>query len=137
MPGHPRGGDPPSELGRADSRRWPRDPAVLFQAIGYLGRLTLRRAACRYGQIVTAIHGRDRVEGVTIQEVDASWRPRPGTEQVLEADGVCLGFGFVPQLDLAQLVGCDIRYDRARGELSLVTDDGCEPQGWGSTRRAR
>jgi NADPH-dependent 2,4-dienoyl-CoA reductase/sulfur reductase-like enzyme len=99
-----------------------REPEVLFQAIGYLGRLALRRAAVRYGQVVTAIHGTDRVEAVTVQQVDASWHARPGTETVLDADAVCLGFGFVPQLDLAQLLGCEIRYDRAGAELALVTD---------------
>lgn len=101
-----------------------RDAEIILQAIGYLGRLTVRRARRRYGQIVTAIHGRDRVEWVTVQRVDSSWRPIAGSEQVLEADGVCLGFGFVPQLDLAQLLGCSIAYAEDSSDLSVVTDEG-------------
>ena len=100
------------------------DPAVLMQAAGYTVRLTARRASRRYGRMVTAIHGRDRVEGVTIHRVDSIWRPIAGSQVTLEADTVSIGFGFVPQLDLAQLVGCDIRYRADSSDFAVVTDRG-------------
>ena len=35
---------------------------------------------------VTKIHGKDRVEGVTISQVDDNWCPIPGTERYIPRD---------------------------------------------------
>ena len=100
-----------------------RAPAILTQAAGYLGRQAARRWAARYGQVVTAIHGSARVEAVSIARVNADWRPMPGSEQLLAADAVCLGFGFVPHVDLAQLLGCGLAYDAVGAGFVVATDD--------------
>jgi len=42
--------------------------------------------------------------------LDDAWRPVPGTEQTVDVDAVCLGFGFVPSTQLTQLCGCEHRY---------------------------
>lgn len=99
-----------------------RDPTVLFQAGRYLGRLAFSRTRFLYGHAVTAIHGSEHVEGVTVQRVDREWRPVAGSERRLEADAVCLGFGFIPQVDLALLVGCTLRYRAEASAHEVVTD---------------
>ena len=38
------------------------------------------------------------------------------------ADGVCLGFGFVPQLDLAQALGCELAYDEKAATHAVAVD---------------
>ena len=99
-----------------------RDPAILRQTVGYTARLTARRATRHYGRLVTAILGTDRVEAVTTAAVDAEWRPIAGSERTRPADAVCLGFGFVPQLELAQLVGCRVVYREDSSDFSVWTD---------------
>jgi NADPH-dependent 2,4-dienoyl-CoA reductase/sulfur reductase-like enzyme len=100
-----------------------RAPDLLIQAVGYLGRQTLRRWAIRYGEIITAIHGNERVEAVSVARVDGDWRPIQGSERLLPTDAVCLGFGFVPHLDLAQLAKCSVDYDAATAGFAVATDD--------------
>jgi hypothetical protein len=101
-----------------------RDPEIAWQTLGFLQRLRRRQVRRLYGSLVTAIHGNDRVEAVTIQRVDAAWRPIPGTAKRVEADAVCLGFGFVPQLELAQALGCAIDYRPLASEFCVRTDAG-------------
>jgi D-hydroxyproline dehydrogenase subunit alpha len=101
-----------------------RDRAVLRQAIVELAALARARIRIKYRRIVTAITGEDRVTGAVVQAVDRDWRPLPGTATSMGADAVCLAFGFVPNLDLPQLLGCGVRYDPRLCTYSVVTDSG-------------
>ncbi|MFE9254249.1 NAD(P)/FAD-dependent oxidoreductase [Streptomyces sp. NPDC006879] len=58
---------------------------------------------------VTAVHGHDRVEAVTVTRLDASWRPLPGTSRRLACDALAVGHGLLPQLELATTLGCVTR----------------------------
>jgi len=100
------------------------DLEILGQAIGYMVRLTARGVRRRYGSMITRIHGHDRVEAATIHQVDDEWRPIPGSAIIVKADAVCLGFGFVPHLDLAQLLGCRISYSGEAAAFFVKTDHG-------------
>lgn len=64
---------------------------------------------------VLAAHGSDRVEAVTIARINRHWEPVPGTEQRIEVDAVCAGFGFRPRLELAVAAGCAV----ARGFVEV------------------
>ncbi len=33
----------------------------------------------------------------------------PGTEERIAADTLCLGYGFVPSVELLRLAGCDVQ----------------------------
>lgn len=98
------------------------DPEILRQTLGYMLRLTARGVRRRYGRMVTAIHGNDRVEAVTIRCVDKEWYPIPGSDITVAMDAVCLGFGFVPQLELAQLIGSAIGYISDTSDFFVRTD---------------
>jgi len=68
---------------------------------------------------VTQIHGKDRVEGVTIAAVDEAngRRPIPGTEQYLECDTLLLSVGLIPENELTR--GAEILMDRVTGGASV------------------
>lgn len=98
---------------------WGRAPWQLAGAVGkapelveYARSLWRTRTPYRTGSAVTRIHGRDGVEAVTVQRVDADWRPVAGTERLVECDSVALGHGFTPRLEAAIQAGCGIRPDR-------------------------
>lgn len=57
---------------------------------------------------VVNIHGRDRVEGVTVAEVDEYRRPIPGTERFVECDTLMLSVGLIPENELTRSVGITI-----------------------------
>jgi len=54
---------------------------------------------------VTLIHGKDRIEGVTIAKVDGGRRPIPGTERVVECDTLVLSVGLIPENELSRGMG--------------------------------
>lgn len=63
---------------------------------------------------ITAIHGRERVTGVTVSEVDDRLRPIPGTEREYACDTVILSVGLIPENELS--LGAGVSLDaRTRG----------------------
>ncbi|XLD97644.1 NAD(P)/FAD-dependent oxidoreductase [Streptomyces sp. 184] len=78
----------------------------LGELAGYAALLARRRIPYRRRATVVAAHGRDRVEAVTTARLDAGWSVVPGSERRVAVDAVCVGFGFVPQLETAVAAGC-------------------------------
>ena len=57
---------------------------------------------------VIDIHGKDRVTGVTIANVDENRRPIPGTERFIECDTLLLSVGLIPENELTREVGIEL-----------------------------
>ncbi|WP_445443440.1 FAD/NAD(P)-dependent oxidoreductase [Clavibacter sp. km1a] len=101
------------------ARGWLRDPLGLARAphkaaelAGYVSVLARERIGYSTGSAVVQAHGVDRVEAVTVQRLDASWAPIPGTERRVAVDAVAVGHGFTPRLELPIAAGCRIGSDR-------------------------
>ncbi len=54
---------------------------------------------------VIATHGKDRLEGVTIAQVDDRLQPIPGTEKYVECDTLMLSVGLIPENELTRNLG--------------------------------
>ncbi len=57
---------------------------------------------------VTEVHGRDRVESVTLARVDERGRPVPGSEREVECDALILSVGLIPENDSAFPLGLEL-----------------------------
>ncbi|MDO5112454.1 MAG: FAD/NAD(P)-binding oxidoreductase [Clostridia bacterium] len=57
---------------------------------------------------VVDIHGKERLEGVTIVKVDEALKPIPGTEQYLACDTLLLSVGLLPENELTAMAGVEI-----------------------------
>ena len=57
---------------------------------------------------VTKIHGKDRLEGVTVAEVDDKMNPIKGTERFIECDTLLLAIGLIPENELSRMAGIEI-----------------------------
>ena len=57
---------------------------------------------------VTKIHGQDRLEGVTVAEVDEHMTPVKGTERFVACDTLLLAIGLIPENELSRMAGVDI-----------------------------
>ena len=73
---------------------------------------------------VTKIHGKERVEGVTISQVDENRRPIPGTEEFVSCDTLLLSVGLIPENELTR--GANIPLDPVSG--GAVVDQHCETE---------
>jgi NADPH-dependent 2,4-dienoyl-CoA reductase/sulfur reductase-like enzyme len=84
-----------------------RSPSLLAQAAQYRARFASTRYAT--GTWVTEAHGREHVTAVTLTDGRRTWRE--------DADVLCTGYGLVPSVELARVLGCDVRDD------AVVVDD--------------
>ena len=57
---------------------------------------------------VTEIHGKERVEGVTVAIVYDNLTPIPGTEEFLKCDTVLLSCGLIPENELSRSAGAQM-----------------------------
>ena len=94
---------------------------VVCELMPYSGGLKRNIVQClddfgiplRLSCTVTATHGKERLEGVTIANVDEKLKPIPGTEQYIECDTLLLSVGLIPENELSNGVGIEL--DRVTG----------------------
>jgi NADPH-dependent 2,4-dienoyl-CoA reductase/sulfur reductase-like enzyme len=60
---------------------------------------------------VVGIFGKDRLEGVSIAQVDSSLRPVPGTEKLFPCDTLLLSVGLIPENELSKMAGVKLSPD--------------------------
>ncbi len=86
---------------------------LLRDAARYRAQLLRRRVPLRYGRIIVRAEGDRRVERVVHAAVGADWQVQSGTEETIDAQLLCLGYGFAPSTELLRLAGCAVRHDHA------------------------
>ncbi len=57
---------------------------------------------------VTQVHGRQRVEAVTVAQVGPDRKPIPGTERTIQCDLLVLAVGLIPENELSRQAGIEI-----------------------------
>ncbi|NLA42015.1 MAG: FAD-dependent oxidoreductase, partial [Smithella sp.] len=57
---------------------------------------------------ITKIEGKERVEKVTVQEVNERFKPIEGTEKVFDVDTVLLSVGLIPENELSRVAGVEM-----------------------------
>ena len=89
-----------------------------------------RRALRRHGipvlsgQVITAVHGEERVRGATVASINDEWEVDSGDATRFVVDSVCLNFGFVASTELARMVDCEVAFDPQRGGWYVRHDEG-------------
>lgn len=85
-------------VARFASGLW-KTPSLLLQAAEYRVRFLSSRYAT--GTWVTAAHGAGRLESISITDGRHTWRQ--------DVDVLCTGYGLIPNVEIARLIGCEIR----------------------------
>jgi NADPH-dependent 2,4-dienoyl-CoA reductase/sulfur reductase-like enzyme len=57
---------------------------------------------------VLELHGRDRLEGITVAESGRDLKPLPGTETFVACDALLLAVGLIPENELSRMAGIKI-----------------------------
>jgi glycine/D-amino acid oxidase-like deaminating enzyme len=103
----------------------PGNVGLLMDAARYQAALLARRIPLRYRRMVVRAEGDGRVERVVHARVDAQWRVVPGTEESVEADVLCVGYGFTPSTELLRLAGCGFETVEDLGGPVVRKDEWC------------
>ncbi len=87
--------------------------------------MTLRKhgVPVSFGRAVVRAEGDSRVQQVTVAQLAADWSPIPGSEERLQVDTLCTGYGFVPSTELSYLLGCAHRFEPVQGAF-IARHDG-------------
>lgn len=96
---------------------------------GYLVHASkIRRAGVpiKTGYTIKQAYGTDSLEGVTIVQVDSSFKPVPGTEEDIPCDTLCLAVGLAPLTELCWQAGCDMAFIRELSGHVPLTDENLE-----------
>ena len=86
---------------------------VVAELMPYSGGLKRNIVQClddydiplKLSHTVTEIHGKERVTGITIAEVDGNRKPIPGTEEYYSCDTLLLSVGLIPENELTKGIG--------------------------------
>ena len=89
---------------------------VVAELMPYSGGLKRNIVQClddygiplKLSHTVVKIHGKKRVEGVTLAQVDAQARPIPGTEEEYTCDTLLLSCGLIPENEISRGMGVDM-----------------------------
>jgi len=94
-----------------------RTPQILREGWDYLSAIRKARVPFHYRRVVVAAEENEQghLGAVVHAPVDADWRPDMDQQETLEADTLCVSYGFVPRIHLAQSAGCDLELVEARG----------------------
>lgn len=72
---------------------------------------------------IVKAEGEDHITGVTIAEIDSSFKFIPGTEKHFEVDTICLAVGLSPMSQLLKMAGCEMEDNPKRGGQVPVCDE--------------
>lgn len=89
---------------------------VVAELMPYSGGLKRNIVQClddygiplKLSHTVIDIHGKERVEGITIAEVGTDGKPIAGTEEYYSCDTLLLSCGLIPENELSRSAGVDI-----------------------------
>ena len=89
---------------------------VVAELLPYSGGLQRNIVQCledfdiplKLSHTVVEVHGKERVTGVTLAEVDENRRPIPGTEEFYSCDTLLLSCGLIPENELSVKAGIEL-----------------------------
>jgi len=88
---------------------------LIGDAIHYLYGVRKAGIPLWRNHIIVEARGHGQVEEAVVAEVDRNWRPKHGTYRTLKVDTLCVGYGFVPSVELTRLAECEHRYEPLLG----------------------
>ena len=96
----------------------------LREARDYREMISAAGIPVHFGERVVEARGRDALERVVAQACDAGGDIRVDAPvREIEADALCVGYGFVPSVQAARALGCELAYDALRGGWIVRHDD--------------
>ena len=89
---------------------------AVVEVLPYVGGLIRNEVQCLHDfdiallleHTVVDIHGRERVEAVTVAQVDKKWNPITGTERVITCDTLLISAGLIPENELSRSIGVEL-----------------------------
>ena len=90
-------------------------PSKLEEGARFLFRIYGSRVPVHYRTRIVEARGHGALDEVVASRVDLFGNPIAGTERIFRTQALAVGYGFVPNIELADLAGCRLEYDAGKG----------------------
>ena len=101
---------------------WRSAPAVMAQGLRYLAELRAHGVRVAWSRTVVQVLGEHSLRQVVHAPVGTDGTPDMTKTVTVDADTLCLGYGFIPSTELARALGCEHHFvDAHLGYLQTVT----------------
>ena len=71
------------------------------------------RVPLLFGHKIARALGADKVEAAVIAKIDRNWNAITETERILDVDAIAVGYGLLPNIELAASCGCNLYWDNS------------------------
>jgi NADPH-dependent 2,4-dienoyl-CoA reductase/sulfur reductase-like enzyme len=100
-------------------------PGLCWEGLGLLRRVRRAGIPIHRGHVVIEAQGDDEVRSAVVAPCDSQGRPDWSRTRTIGVDTLCVGYGFVPRIQLAQLAGCRlVSSELSPGWVPEVDEDG-------------
>lgn len=107
------------------AQAWAASPRLMADGVRYLARLMAAGAPVLWGMAAARAERQENSAlGVMLAPIDREGRLDHTAARRVEADALCVGYGFMPSAEIARALGCALRYDdRHLGALAVETGE--------------
>ena len=91
------------------------DSSKVWQGWRYIRKLKRAGIPMYNGSVIVEAQGDNDVRRALIAPCNRQWIPDRSRMVTVGVDTLCVGYGFVPRTELAQLAGCNMQFDNRRG----------------------
>jgi len=98
----------------------------ITEGIRYVGKIGLAGVPIKFNRRIIEARGRESLEEVVIGKTDSEGKIVIGSEKIVETDGFAYSYGFVPNVELPNLAGCKLSFDKDLGGWIVNVNDNME-----------
>jgi thioredoxin reductase len=92
----------------------------------YVSKLLFSGVPIRHRTRIIEARGDRYVKEVVAAKVDRRGAAIKGSERTYRTTGLAIGYGFAPNIELPQLAGCELEYDKGKGGWVVKVKDDLE-----------
>lgn len=96
---------------------------LLKEGMSYILYLKKHKIPFYYGHGVIKATGKDNLEEIIVAPYDDKWKPIKEKSFTLKVDCAGIQYGYVPRVQLTQMLNCKHTYNINRGGFFPITDD--------------
>lgn len=95
----------------------------LAEGARYMSTLLCSGVPIRHRTRIVQAVGDKYLREVIALKVNSKGNPLVGSERIIKARGLAVGYGFAPNIELPLLAGCELEYDQAKGGWVVKVGD--------------
>ncbi len=81
----------------------------------FLSRIYFSQVPVKYRTKILEARGRQALEEVVTARLDQEGEVIPGSEKIYRTQALAVGYGFIANIELPQLAGCELEFSEAKG----------------------